>query len=195
VASTKNNQEELRMFGKFLAVVWVGLLALLLLSACGGWYVSPERKEASEVRQTIFRFKNADPGIEAFLNDSYGYAVFPTVGKGGFFLGGGYGTGVVYEQGKLVGHARLIKLTVGAQIGGQAFSEILFFQDKAALDAFKAGNLVFESQVTAVIATQRATKGYTFNNGVAGFSLPRVGAMAEATIGGQQFQFEPSQGR
>lgn len=183
------------MFRRFLPMTGACLLALLLLCACGGWYVSPERQEASEVRQTIFRFKEADPDIAPFFNEAYGYAVFPTVGKGGFFLGGGYGTGVVYEQGKLVGHATLIKLTVGAQIGAQAFSEILFFQDKAAMDAFKAGNLIFESQVTAVIATQRATKGYTFNNGVAGFSLPRVGAMAEATVGGQQFRFDPIQGR
>lgn len=183
------------MFRKFRPMAWASLLALLLLSACGGWYVSSERKEASEVRQTIFRFKKADPGIAAFFDNAYGYAVFPTIGKGGFYLGGGYGTGVVYEQGQFVGHATLIKVTVGAQIGAQAISEVLFFEDKAAMDAFKAGNLVFDSQITAVIATQRATKGYTFNNGVAGFSLPRVGAMAEATIGGQQFRFEPSQGQ
>ena len=184
------------MIRKFLPITWAGLMVLLFMTACGGWYVSAERQEASEVRQTIFRFKNADPAIAPFFDEAYAYAIFPTVGKGGFFLGGGYGTGVVYEQGQMVGHATLTKVTVGAQIGAQAFSEILFFQDKAALEAFKAGNLVFESQITAVIATQHpATKSYTFNNGIAGFSLPRVGAMAEVTVGGQQFRFEPIQGQ
>ena len=166
------------------------LVVLPMIFACAGWDPNQQQKEETAVQVTIASFKKADPTMKIYFDNAYGYAVFPSVGKGGYFLGGGYGKGKVFEQGDFVGHSRIVNLTVGAQIGGQSYSEIIFFKNKAALDDFKTGNYEFAAQASAVFVTQGASKDHHYNSGVAVFTMPKAGAMAEATIGGQKFSFE-----
>ena len=167
------------------------LIVLPLIFACAGWDPNREQKEETAVQATILRFKKADSTMQVYFDNAYGYAVFPSVGKGGYFVGGGYGKGKVYEKGDFIGYSRIINLTVGAQIGGQSYSEIIFFKDKASLDDFKAGNFEFAAQASAIFATEGASKDHHYASGVAVFTMPKAGAMAEATIGGQKFSFEP----
>jgi lipid-binding SYLF domain-containing protein len=129
-----------------------------------------------------------DPGVTALVKRGTGYALFPTVTKGGLVVGGARGQGVLYEQGRHTAYCDLTQATVGAQAGGQTFSELLVFESQAALDRFKAGQLTFAADASAV-ALQRgvATANLPFVDGVAVVVSPITGAMAEAAIGGQQF--------
>jgi len=152
-------------------------------------------------------------GASAFVDDAYGYAVFPTIGKGGFGIGGAFGEGKVFEQGKLIGKTKVKQITIGFQIGGQAYSQVIFFQDKRALDEFTSGSFEFGAQATAVALTSGvsaevntgggsgasvsggqndagiASSGY--HKGMAVFTIAKGGLMYEASIGGQQFTFKP----
>ena len=148
--------------------------------------------------------------VQPFFEDAYGYAVFPTVGKGGIGIGGAYGKGQVYQGGKVTGEARLMKATIGLQLGGQAFSEIIFFQDKRAYDDFTSGEFEFDASASAVAITAGAqakagTEGTTagasagpatgkqakasYTKGMAVFVHTKGGLMYEAAIGGQKFSF------
>ena len=165
--------------------------------AAAGW--NPLEKEKAEdqgvadqdVAETIAAFKNKDPGMQVFFDQAYGYVVFPTVGKGAYVVGGAYGKGKVYEKGKLIGASKLIQVTVGFQLGGQAYREIIFFKDKRALDHFTGGNFEFDAQASAVAVTAGASADASYSDGVAVFTLPKGGLMFEASVGGQKFSFEP----
>lgn len=171
------------------------LLALsLLMAACTGQDVAenPDAEEMANIDSTLAEFKSVDPDLQRFFDGAYGYAVFPSVGKGGLGIGAAKGTGYVYEQGKLVGEAVLTQLTVGAQAGGQAYAELIFFRDPTAFNKFKAGNTELGAEVTAVVLKERASKDAGYDPfGMAIFVLPKGGLMAEASIGGQKFSYEP----
>ncbi|HUK04317.1 MAG TPA: YSC84-related protein [Burkholderiales bacterium] len=155
---------------------------------------SPEQLRAelkANVQSTIARFKKTDPGVERFLKDSAGYAVFPTIGKLGFILGGGYGEGEVYEAGKLVGVASLSFGTVGLQAGAQEYGEIVFFKEKADVERFKQNKFEFDASASAVVWKSGAAAANDYRGGVAVFVLPKGGVMAEAAIGGQRFAYKP----
>ncbi len=130
-----------------------------------------------------------DPGVEALARKGYGYVVFPEVVKAGLGFGGGYGQGVVYEQGQHVGYADLTLGSVGAQIGGQTFSELIVFENKAAMDRFKPGPVDFTAGAAAMILQNGASANAKFIDGIAVVVTPITGAMAEATIGGQQLRY------
>ena len=170
-----------------------------LCFGCQGW--SPDSSDDSsaesdqhtgegEVAATIRKFKSRDPSMERFFDSAYAYAIWPSVGKGGFVIGGGGGRGAVYRQGKLIGFSSITFLTIGAQIGGQEFAEVIFFKDEAALDRFKVGNYEFAAQITAVAAQSGVAKDTSYSNGVAVFTLPLTGVMAEASVGGQKFTYD-----
>ena len=166
---------------------------------------------ADNYSNTIAVFKKS-PAVQPFFDNAYGYVVFPTVGKGGMGIGGAYGKGQVYRGGKVTGTARLYKATIGFQLGGQAFSEIIFLQDKRAYDDFISGNFEFDAAASAVAITAGAqakagTEGSTagvsawpdtgvqaetsYRKGMAVFVHTKGGLMYEAAIGGQRFSFEP----
>jgi lipid-binding SYLF domain-containing protein len=165
---------------------------------------------ADEYSDTIKVFRNAGESGKYF-GSSYGYAVFPTIGKGGFVVGAAHGSGRVYRQGKYVGDTSMTQITVGAQLGGQAYSEMIFFQDKRALDAFTSGNFEFSAQATAVAITagasaqggttgpsagasgtrNHATTAGKYYKGMAVFTVAKGGLMYEASIGGQKFGYKP----
>ena len=166
---------------------------------------------ADEFTDTIDVFKKSS-AVQPFFKNAYGYAVFPTVGKGGFFIGGSYGTGQVYNKGKVTGEVSLIKGSIGWQLGGQAFSQMIFFEDKRAYDEFTSGNFEFDATASAVAITAGAqakagTEGTTagaragpatgsqaktrYHNGMVVFVHTKGGLMYEASIGGQKFTFKP----
>jgi lipid-binding SYLF domain-containing protein len=132
-----------------------------------------------------------DPGLDELTKKAYGYALFPEIAKGGLVFGGGYGRGVVYEQGQLVGYADLSQASFGLQMGGQTFSEVIVFENKAALDLLKQGRVEFAADASAVILKTGAAANARFVDGFAVFVRPIGGAMVEATVGGQQVTFVP----
>jgi lipid-binding SYLF domain-containing protein len=136
-------------------------------------------------------FRRADPGLSRFFDGAVGYAVFPSVGKGAAGLGGAWGRGVLFERGEAIGLTTLTQVTVGAQLGGQAYSEIVFFETPEAISSFKKGQLAMAAQVSAVVASTGASVDARYARGVAVFTLAKAGLMAEASVGGQRFEFKP----
>jgi lipid-binding SYLF domain-containing protein len=151
------------------------------------------RAEATvkETDQAIAAIKKADPGTKKFFSKSAGYAVFPNVAKGGLVVGGAGGSGYLYEGGKPVGKTGLSQVTIGAQIGGEAYVEVVFFETKEALAAFKKGEWAMAAQVSAVMVKAGASADAKYKDGVAVFTIMKGGAMAEASVGGQKFSYEP----
>ena len=145
----------------------------------------------AEAEQAIKVLKRADSGLTNFFNGSAGFAVFPSVGKGGLVFGGEHGQGVVYENGKPVGEATLTEINFGAQVGGESFYEVIFFEDAEALGNFKQSNLEMSAEVNAVAAAEGAAKKAKYQQGVTVFTLPRTGLMVQATVGGQRFRYKP----
>jgi lipid-binding SYLF domain-containing protein len=173
------------------------VLALLTAAAImGGCSTAPKSASEraslqSESTATINRFKAQDPGMEAFFKDAQGYAVFPTVAKGGAIVGGAHGRGVLYEGGSAVGFCDLSQATFGLQLGGQGYSEVIFFQTQESLVRFKSGNFAFAAQASAVAATAGASADADYEDGVAVFTMEKGGLMYEASVGGQKFRYEP----
>jgi lipid-binding SYLF domain-containing protein len=185
----------------------MGTVVLIGAIAC----TSASASAAVDYSSTLNVFK-ASPQVKPFFKDAYGYAVFPTVGKGGLGIGGAYGEGQVYRGGRVTGRSRLVQLSIGFQAGGQAFSQIIFFKDKRAYDEFTSGEFAFDAQASAVAITagaqaQVGTTGSTagastgpksgkqaetvYQNGMAIFIHAKGGLMYEATIAGQKFSFDP----
>lgn len=181
-------------------------LMLLPLGAIGAADVPAEAKYAD----TLEVFRNAGESGR-FFDNSYGYAVFPTIGKAGLGIGGAYGKGRVYAGGKYVGDTSVTQLSLGFQAGGQAYSQIIFFRDKRAFDEFTSGNFEFGAQASAVAITAGASASATttgssagasggqhdattvgqYYRGMAVFTVAKGGLMYEASIGGQKFTYTP----
>ncbi len=171
----------------------IGFVATLTsVSSCAGWDPEKPEREQEKVAETIAAFKKRDPGMKTFFNNAHGYAVFSTVGKGAMGIGGAYGKGRVYEKGRMIGTAQLTQVTYGFQLGGQAYSEIIFFQNPNAIDRFKSNRLEFSAQVSAVAVTAGASADAAYEHGVAVFTMAKGGLMYEAAIGGQTFTFHPN---
>jgi lipid-binding SYLF domain-containing protein len=177
--------------GAIYGLVTIWLIAVLGMSAWAGWDPMREQKEKAAVEETITKFKQADSSMKVFFEKANGYVVFPGIGKGGFIVGGGHGDGWVYEKGRHIGRASMTQLTVGAQIGGQSYREIIFFGDKKTLDDFKKGNWELSAQASAIMVKEGASKDASYDHGVAVFTMPKKGAMAEASVGGQKFKYTP----
>lgn len=174
-----------------LYIISIGVL--VSLTACAGWDPNRQQDETMQAKMTIERFLQSDPGLKTFFDQAHGYAVFPTVGKGAYIIGGTYGKGSVYEVGNFIGYASIVEASVGLQVGGQGFSEIIFFKDQLTMDYFKRGTYEFSAQASAVAVTMGIAAKTDYDRGVAVFILPKAGLMAEASVGGQKFSFEPKQ--
>ena len=187
----------------FFGTLVFGIIVLILTSS----FVFAVEDYSS----TINVFKQS-PQAQPYFKNAYGYAVFPTVGKGGLGIGGAYGKGQVYRGGKVTGITKLVKVSIGLQAGGQAFSQVIFFQDKRAYDEFTSGQFAFDAQASAVAITagvqgQAGSTGVTagasagprtgayaetkYHKGMAIFVHTKGGLMYEAAIAGQKFSFEP----
>ncbi len=168
---------------------------------------------AESYAEALESFRNAGESA-AYFDSAYGYALFPTIGKGGIGIGGAHGKGRVYRQGNVIGEATMTQLTVGFQLGGQAFSQIIFFESANALEQFISGNFEFGAQATAVAITagvsaeastgggvsagvsggrnDASTASLGYRKGMAVFTIAKGGLMYEATLGGQKFNFTPN---
>jgi lipid-binding SYLF domain-containing protein len=146
----------------------------------------------AESKQAIANFKNADSTLATYIANSAGYAVFPSVGKGGFIVGGARGKGIVYDKdGNVIGQTTMTQGSIGAQAGGQTFAQLILFQTQAALNDFKSGQFGLGADISAVAASEGASQTARFRQGVAVFTLPTKGLMVQATVGGQKFSFQP----
>ena len=168
------------------------LLTGLVLGSQAADKKAEHKKLQADAEAAIKAFNRADTGMKDKFKKSPGYAVFPNVGKGGFVIGGAHGNGIVYEAGKVIGYASLTQVTVGAQIGGQEFSQVIFFETKEALAKFKEGGYSMSAQVSAVAAAEGASQNAKYVDGVMVFTRAKSGLMAEASVGGQKFKFEPA---
>ena len=172
---------------------------------------------ADEIDTTLDNFRTAGAG--EFIDDAYGYAVFPSIGKGGIGIGGAHGKGAVYRGGKLTGTVKMNQITYGLQLGGQVYSQMIFFRDERSYNDFTSGNFEFGAQATAVALTASATaststggggsasagtdadsndvtaekKQYDGRSGMAIFTIAKGGLMYEATLGGQKFKFQAAE--
>ena len=183
-------------------VLLIGVLAALIFSIPA---------HADKFTNTIKVYKKSK-AVQPFFKNAYGYAIFPTIGKAGIGIGGSYGKGQVYKGGKVTGDVSVIKASIGFQLGAQAFSEMIFFEDKRAYDEFTSGEFEFDATASAVAITAGAqakagTEGATagasagpatgkqakisYHKGMAVFVHTKGGLMYEASIGGQKFTFKP----
>ncbi len=149
----------------------------------------------AQARQTLNTFKQRDPSLKPFFRKSAGYAVFPTIGEGAFIVGSSHGKGIVYEKGKPIGEATVTSGSVGAQVGGKSFSEIIFFQTPQALQSLKQGNYQFTAGIGAVAASKGMARQVNYRHGVAVFTTSNQGLMAKAAVGGQKFTYQPLPGQ
>ena len=183
------------------------LIGLLLLATLTGAGLAVGDEYASAI--SVFQ---SSPEVQPFFKNCYAYALFPTVGKAAVVVGGAFGEGKVYRQGKVTGNAKLVHASFGLQLGGKAFSEIVFLQDKRAYDTFTSGEFEFGATMSATAVTagaeaQAGTTGKTagvtagpktgaqakteYHNGMATFVHQKGGLMAGMSVGGQKFSFEP----
>jgi lipid-binding SYLF domain-containing protein len=186
----------------FFPVLLIVVMAALILSIPA---------YADKFTDTIDIYKKSE-AVQPFFKNAYGYAVFPTIGKAGIGIGGSYGTGQVYKGGKVTGEVSVIKGSIGFQLGAQAFSQMIFFEDKRAYDEFTSGNFEFDATASAVAITAGAqakagTEGTSagasagpatgkqaktsYHKGMVVFTHAKGGLMYEASIGGQKFKFKP----
>ena len=171
----------------------LSLIAIAVgMTGCQTSPKTQEDKDDIEMRaeSTIVMYKTLDPAIKTFFDSSKGYAVFPSIGKGGLGVGGAYGKGVLYEKDKVVGYCDLSQGSIGFQIGGQAYSEIIFFETSHTLHTFKAGEFAFAAQASGVAVKAGGSADASYTAGVAVFTRPQGGLMGEAAIGGQNFTYE-----
>jgi lipid-binding SYLF domain-containing protein len=150
--------------------------------------LDPEYLEDAD--KTIKSYIEKDPELQTFFDEAYGYAVFPDIGKGAIGIGGAHGNGTVFEQGNPVGKTSMTQITIGLQFGGQAYSEIIFFENKKVLDLFKTSRYELGAQASAVAVTLGASADLAYTDGVAIVTMAKGGLMYEASVGGQKFDYE-----
>lgn len=178
---------------RILRVKSIGVIATLALMAFGfarmGDAATTDAQLVNEARQTLEQYRRADPGIDSFLQRSAGYAVFPGIGKGGLGIGAAHGTGILFEHGTPMGKVTMNQVSIGAQAGGQHFSEVVFYEVPKVLAEVKAGKAELSGDLSAVALTSRAAAKTQFKNGVAVFTASKGGLMFEASVGGQKFGY------
>jgi lipid-binding SYLF domain-containing protein len=165
----------------------------LSLALVFGWSASAwaDQDAVKDAQQSLELFKKADPALGKALSATAGYAVFPTVSKAGVGVGGAGGKGVLFENGKATGKVTMSQVSVGAQLGGQQYSELILFENATTLNDFKKGNFALAAQVSAVAATEGASANARYTNGVKVLTIAKGGLMYEASVGGQKFTFTP----
>lgn len=170
------------------------LVAFLLAGSLGFTASAQSEKDQkiiADADAAVATLIKVNPEIKEFFDKSAGVAVFPNVGKGGFIVGGASGNGILYEQGKKVGACSLKKVSVGLQAGGEALIEAIFFETKADVDKFKAGNYEFDAGVSATAVKAGISFDLKYTNGVAVFTHTKGGLMGDVSAGGQKFEYNP----
>ena len=169
----------------------VCVLATGCTSSQKSGFVKDDLTLEQRAHATRLLFLEEDPGLDVFFERSAGYVIYPSVGKGGFVVGGAHGKGVVYEDGEAVGTSTITQATIGAQIGGQTFREVIFFRDPIDVERFKQGGWEISANVSAVAVTTGAAASADYQDGVAVFTMTEGGLMLEASVGGQELTYRP----
>ena len=168
----------------------------VLLMLCSLFFIplqaqnTKEKTDISRSQETIEHFMEEDAKIKKFFDESYAYVVFPSIGKGGIGVGGAHGNGIIYKDGAPYGKASLTQATIGVQLGGQSFMEIIFFKDQRAFDNFIEGKLKLGATASAVALTAGGAATAAYNDGVLVFTAVKGGLMYEASVGGQKFKYK-----
>jgi len=172
-----------------------GIFTVVLVFAIAFSGIAQSKKKIEEIRSDAKvakeEFLKADWKMEKHFNEAYGYVIFPNVGKGAVGIGGAAGNGVAYEQGQEIGMAKLSQVSIGFQWGGQAYREIIFFENKESMDNFKENKVELAAQASAVAVTAGASADANYKDGVMVYTMQKGGLMYEASVGGQKFKFEP----
>ena len=153
--------------------------------------LASDAEMVSDARKTLAVFEKNDPSLTKFAARSAGYVVFPTITKGAAGIGGAHGTGVLFVKGKAMGKASVTQVTIGAQLGGQEYSEVIFFETPSAVADFEKGKVALSAQAAAVALKSGASADAKYKEGVAVFTATKGGLMADASVGGQKFGYEP----
>ena len=192
----------------FQRVLSVAAIAALLLAVP----TSAMARKVQDYSEAINEFK-AIPSVASFFESAHAYAVFPTVGKGGLGIGGSHGKGQVYVGGEVIGFTSTSDLSIGLQAGGQAYSQVIFFENAAALEKFTGGNFEFGASASAIAVqataeakastettgasagstkeSDKAAVGAEYQDGIAVFTMAKGGLMYAATIAGQKYTYKP----
>lgn len=175
--------------------ICLALLALPAVAAAQEWDPRPAHADLpallGDCADALEAFLAADPSLKTYVDQAYGYAVFPRVKKGGFGVGAARGKGLLYRGGRPEGVATLTQVSFGLQAGGKVYREVIFFRDPTAYEAFRTGTFKLSGQASATAATIGAADQTPFREGVAVFVLDRGGLMAEASVAGQRFEIDP----
>lgn len=176
----------------------ISLIVSSAIAAAALWGCSTAPKSQAErnvltddVKSTIALFERNDPGMRKLFEGAYGYAVFPSIGKGAVGVGGAYGRGQVFEKGNMIGYCDVSQGSIGLQIGGQSYRQVIFFETHRALYKFRYGQFALAANASAVAADSGASATNNYTDEVLVFTMTRGGLMYEAAVGGQNFTFEP----
>jgi lipid-binding SYLF domain-containing protein len=167
---------------------------VLMLTAAGATRAVWADTTEAEVKTALAEFEHLNPKLKSFIDTAYGYAVFPSIGEGAVVIGAAHGDGLVYEKGKLIGSTSLSQVTIGFQLGGQAYRELICFQNKEALDHFRSGSYEMAADASGVALTSGVSFDAAYREGVAVYTMAKGGLMFEASIGGQKFSYKPGPG-
>lgn len=175
-----------------LSFMAAALTASLAFTACSTAPRSAEAREdiMLESDVALVKAKANDPTMAKVLDDAHGSAVFPKVGKGAVGVGGAYGKGVLFHDGRIVGYCDVSQASIGLQLGAQTYTEIICFEDQESFDRFRTGNFAFDAQATAVALKSGAGANAKYSDGVSVFTMDETGLMFEAAIGGQKFGYQ-----
>jgi lipid-binding SYLF domain-containing protein len=180
-----------KLFAALMAPAFVGMTVLPGCSSAPTT-TADQKQLSDESHSALTEMKDISPDLRDTLSNAYGWVVFPTVAKGAVGVGAAFGRGEVYEHGKFIGYAELSQGTLGPSIGGQSYKEILVLQNQEAMDSCKANHLTLDANASAVALKAGAdASASSYNHGVAVFLQSEGGLMLEASVGAQQFNFQP----
>ena len=175
-----------RWYLPVIAFLIIGLAGCGSMQKTGDELIADSRDAKASIEQNYPQFAD-------LFETSAGYAIFPNVGKGAYIIGGASGNGTVYENGNMIGYADLKELDIGLQAGGKAFIEVIFFENQETLERFKDDTYELAANVSAVILEEGISRDVDFQDGVAVLTMPKAGAMAGISVGGQRFDFHPAE--
>jgi lipid-binding SYLF domain-containing protein len=185
---TKNNF--MKKINEFCKRAFLLAMPLLFFTVMLQAQDAKDQRIAADSRKAKSEFIKTDKLMQSLFNNAYGYVIFPNVGKAGAGVGGAAGNGIVYEKGNLVGAAKMKQVSVGLQMGGQLYSEVIFFESPDALNKFKDGKFEFSGQASAVAVKAGASANVKYREGVMVFTRAKGGLMYEAALGGQKFNYK-----
>ena len=171
---------------QFILSLAIAITPFLTNAQTGGY--DPLALERAEETMEVFIEKNDK--FQTYFDSAYAYIIFPSIGKGASVIGGARGSGTVYEAGAPIGKATLTQITLGFQFGGQAYSQVIFFESEEDLERFKENKLEFAGEASAVAIKSGAGVSLNYDNGVAVFTKSKAGLMYQAALGGQRLKFK-----